>query len=296
VSSSGDPLLLWTSYNNGQAYWNVSGTTDALLGGLTVGPYSTYASQEHYSSTRIAAGADGTTWVLWATDDGYAQVSLLKPHGNDLEMDNNFEFAPGSNWSAVDITVGNVGNDNNPRILWTNADGGVALWTVDETSGNLLSSVSYGPIAGWTAIRVAAGSDGDTRVLWTSDHNAAALWFVDANNNYLRSISYGPYTSPSLDWTAADVAVDSANLTPVLWTNTDGGFCLWSVDTAGVFVVDEAYGPFSPEETAMSVAGLNSPDAWILLNEDSGVNSGGATIWQMNNTDAFINGTGGAER
>jgi hypothetical protein len=59
-----------------------------------------------------------------------------------------------------------VASDNQARILWTNADGRMALWSVDNSGAVTNSRSVYGPpVSGQAATRISAGADGLTRVL-----------------------------------------------------------------------------------------------------------------------------------
>jgi hypothetical protein len=72
-----------------------------------------------------------------------------------------------------------VATDNKARILFVNADGGMALWSVDNSGAVTNSGTVYAPpSSGQAAIRISAGADGLTRVLWTSPEGTGTLWLM----------------------------------------------------------------------------------------------------------------------
>ena len=76
-----------------------------------------------------------------------------------------YRFAPAPGWTARDVVVA---SDNQARILFVDADGRMALWSVHNSGKVTNSGTVYGPpVSGQSAIRVSAGADGLTRVLWT---------------------------------------------------------------------------------------------------------------------------------
>ena len=85
-----------------------------------------------------------------------------------------------------------AGADGKTRLLWSSTSGAASVWVLDG-AGNALSSVSFGPYAGWTAQRTAAGSDGVTRVLWQKTDATAGLWLFGANNGVTSAFAFGPY-------------------------------------------------------------------------------------------------------
>jgi hypothetical protein len=94
-------------------------------------------------------------------------------------------FAPGPGWTARDVAVA---SDNQARILFVNADGRMALWSVDNSGAVTNSGSVYGPpVSGQTATRISAGADGSTRVLWTSAEGTGTLWSLSLDNVFQNS-------------------------------------------------------------------------------------------------------------
>jgi hypothetical protein len=99
-----------------------------------------------------------------------------------------YRFAPGPGWTARDVAVA---IDNQARILLVNADGRMALWSVDNSGAVTNSGTVYVPPAsGQAAIRVSAGPDGLTRLLWASPPANGSLWLMSLDNVFERSFDF----------------------------------------------------------------------------------------------------------
>jgi hypothetical protein len=86
-----------------------------------------------------------------------------------------------------------VATDNQARILLVNADGRMALWSVDNSGAVTNSESVYGPpVSGQAATRISAGADGLTRVLWTSPEGTGTLWLMSLDNVRQSSFGFGP--------------------------------------------------------------------------------------------------------
>jgi len=70
-----------------------------------------------------------------------------------------FQWAASPGLTAEDITVG---VDGRPRVLRTNPNGNMGVWTVD-TAGHLTDGQTYSNF-GYVPRRISAGADGLTRV------------------------------------------------------------------------------------------------------------------------------------
>ena len=151
-------------------------------------------------------------------------------------------------WMPADISVG---DDNLTRVLWTNPDGRVTLWSLDQSTGGYTQGPVFGPYQSYTAARLACGPDGVTHILWNKTDGTLSLWWVNSDNTFQQNELYGPFAG----WVATDIAVGVDNLTRILWTNTnDGRAVIWSVDSTGVRSNDQNfYGPY-PGYTAIAVA------------------------------------------
>lgn len=177
----------------------------------------------------------------------------------------------GSAWMAKAVTVG---GDGNPRLLWNNADGSIALWRVD-TAGHILSgSANFGPFPGWTAQNIAAGADNKTRLLWDNADGQATIWTVNLQGQIESGLNYGPYSG----WTAKCISVGPDNRTRLLWTNTSGEAAIWNLDGAGHILTGSAnFGPYAGWSAQAIAVGPDNKTRVLWDNTD-----GHTVLWTLN--------------
>ena len=126
-----------------------------------------------WTAVAIANSSEGA-WVLWRCTDGRAGLSL---HDADGVMLRSFQWAASPGLAAEDITVG---VDGRPRVLRTNPNGNMEVWTVD-TAGRLTDGQTYSNF-GYVPRRISAGADGLTRVLWNDVGGFGSVWLLNADN------------------------------------------------------------------------------------------------------------------
>ena len=132
-----------------------------------------------------------------------------------------------------------------PRLLWDNANGQIALWTLDGSGG--FTQNDYGPFPGWTAQSLASGPDAVPRLLWTNTNGQISTWAVNPMGGFAHQ-EYGPYPG----WAASQIAVGPDNAPHLLWTNTNGALSLWTIAADGTFAYQN-YGPY-PQWTAKALS------------------------------------------
>ncbi|MBV9123909.1 MAG: hypothetical protein JO112_11175, partial [Planctomycetes bacterium] len=93
-----------------------------------------------------------------------------------------------TNYAQVDTTV-DLNKDT--VLLLDNLSGSALVQTLDSHF-NVLHSNNF-TIAGWTAIKVAAGGDGLTRLVWTSSGGTQAVWLLNANGFLTSAETFGPF-------------------------------------------------------------------------------------------------------
>ena len=127
------------------------------------------------------------------------------------------------------------------RLLWERADGAIALWTVDSR-GSLTANPTFGPYAGWKAVKIAVGSDGMTRVLWKHQTGMVTVWTVDRSGAIVSHPAYGPFAG----WTVSDLALERDGRLHLGWIHDNGtyGFWLMSPDAA-TLQSSVFYGPYA---------------------------------------------------
>ena len=207
-----------------------------------------------------------TTHVLWNNPDG--RVLLWNVSSDGSRTASTYgpydDGAPNSRWHAAALATG---PDGLSHLLWTNPDGRVILWTVDE-AGAVTDGV-YGPYTDgspntpWSAKALSVGADGLVHLLWTNPDGRVILWNVDKAFHPTLAI-FGPYTdgSAGTPWTATALATGPDNVSRLLWNNPDGNVALWNVDDAFNLTL-ASYGPYTDgsPNTPWSAAALSvGPD------------------------------------
>ena len=192
--------------------------------------------------------APAHTHVLWNNPDGKVMLWNVAPDGTYTSntfgpyTDDGTQATP---WHASALATG---PDGKSHILWTNPDGRVILWTVDD-SGSFTYQV-YGPYtdgaAGtpWSATSLSVGPDNVAHILWTNPDGRVILWNVDSGFSFTYGV-FGPYTddgTQATPWHASALSTGPDGLSHILWTNPDNRVILWNVDSAFTF----SYGVYDP--------------------------------------------------
>ena len=100
-----------------------------------------------------------------------------------------------------------------------------------------------GPIAGWTATRIACGNDNRVRLLWQDANGDVSLWCLETNGGQL--VAAHTFAARA-GWNAAGISVGDDGNTRVLWQRIDGETQLWNVDTvSGSILSTQDYGPLN---------------------------------------------------
>ncbi len=141
---------------------------------------------------------------------------------------------PGSSWNVAGISDFN--GDGNADVLWRNADGTLADWTM---SGNVITSsavLNSGgtpimPLASWNVIGT-GDFDGDTRsdILWRNSDGTVVEWGMNGANIMSSSVvtSGGVVVTPDASWSVAGIGdFNGDNRRDVLWRNASGEMVVW---------------------------------------------------------------------
>ena len=150
--------LLWNNPDGHVILWDVDASFSFSL--HAYGPYTDGAPNTPWSATAVSVGPDNVTHLLWNNPDGSVILWNVDTSFNftDAVYGPYTDGSASSPWAAKALATG---PDGNSHILWTNPDGRVFLWTVDD-SGNVTSQV-YGPYTDgspntpWSAIAISAG-------------------------------------------------------------------------------------------------------------------------------------------
>ena len=258
--TDGVSYLLWTHPSGKAILWTVGGQGNAALLGV-YGPYADASGQ--WRAASLSAGPDGTPHLLWTRSDGRAALWTVNPDGTFTVPAGYGPYTDGSAQNLWAATAVATGPDNVSHLLWDNADGKAALWTV-RGDGSVEVLGGYGPYAAdsqlWGARSLSVGGDGVPHLLWTHPSGRAALWTVHADGTFTIPAVYGPYTdgSPSTPWAAVAVATGADGLSRLLWDNADGRASLWNGAADGTFA-PTFYGPYTDDGGWTAVAVSTGP-------------------------------------
>ena len=243
----GKSHLLWTNPNGRVILWSVDDSGNFTY--QVYGPYTDDGTAATpWSAVALSVGADNLVHLLWTNPDGRVILWNVDPAFNfTLQVFGPYtdDDAAASPWQAVALATG---PDNVSRLLWTNPDGKVILWKIDD--GFHFSYQVYGPYTDgnattpWSASAVSVGPDNRTHLLWNNPDGKVILWNVDLSFNFTLA-AFGPYTDDGTNatpWTATALATGPDNLSHLLWINPDNRILLWGVNSAFDFT-DTVYGP-----------------------------------------------------
>ena len=205
--------LLWTNTDHKAAFWNVtpSGSASALAG---YGPF--FDGSSPWDAVGVSTGPDNVSHLLWRNADGHdAFWNVSDGDGSATALAGYGPYTDGaaSNlWGAAGVSTG---PDNVSHLLWDNADGKAAFWSVSDANGSIGSVTGYGPFtdgsanALWSATALTTGPDNVSHLLWNNPDGKAALWTLGASGSATSVTGFGPFTDGSASnlWSAVAVSV-----------------------------------------------------------------------------------------
>ena len=233
------------------------------------------------------------THLLWNNTDGRVILWSIAADGT-FTYQVYGPYTDGSTdtpWRAAALATG---PDGLSHILWTNPDGKVILWTVDD-SGTFTYAV-YGPYQDgapntpWSAKALSVGADNVVHILWTNPDHRVILWNVDSTFNFTNAL-FGPYDdgAPNTFWNATAIATGPDNVTRLVWNNPDGRVILWNVNSAFGFTY-HVYGPYNdgspntPWSASAVSVGPDSVTHLLWTNPDTRV-----ILWNVDTSFGFTN-------
>ena len=244
--------LLWTNPDGRAALWTVKG--DGTFTPTFYGPYTD--NGQLWKAVAVSVGGDNVPHLLWTNPDGKALLWNIHPDGTFTIPAVYGPYTDGSASTPWAATAVATGPDGVSHLLWDNADGKAALWTVQGDGS--FTPFFYGPYTdglGWSAKAVSVGGDGVPHLLWDNGDGRSLLWTVNADGTFRIPAAYGPYTdgSPNTPWAANAVATGSDGVSHLLWDNADGKASLWTVQGDGTFS-PTFYGPYTDGKGWTAVA------------------------------------------
>jgi hypothetical protein len=205
------------------------------------------------------------------------------PDGTDTFVHvEKFQFSDGT-FSAAQVlsaTPGDSNNDGHSDILWQNADGTPAIWSMNGTSLASGADAGFNPGPAWHVI--ASGDfngDGKSDILWQNTDGTAAVWLMDGTK-ILSGQNVGINPGPA--WHEIGTGdVNGDGKADILWQNADGTPAVWLMDGFKLL--------------SGSNVGFNPGPAWHVIGAGDFDGDGKSDIlWQNTNGQAAVwlmNGT-----
>ena len=181
------------------------------------------------------------THVLWDNPDGKVIFWDVNKQGAYLIAGTYGPYTDdGSGNTAYKAISLSTGPDGVSHLLWSNPDGHVYLWTVQNDG--TFTPFFYGPFSDdgtqntiWQPVAVSTGGDNVTHVLWTNPNHRTILWDVASDGTFSVAGNYDGFTDDgtgSTIWKAFALATGPDGLSHVLWNNPDYRTLLWDLDAA----------------------------------------------------------------
>ena len=217
----------------------------------------------------ITRASDGSWNVAAGTAGGYENLT----HVQTLVFTDKTITLPMSGPSTA-----NFNDDGTSDILWQNANGQAAIWTIDGLTQVGGAQVGGNPGSSWH-VKAAADFNGDhiADILWQNDSGQAAIWTMQGLTQ-IGGATVGGNPGPS--WhvvAAADFNGDGK--ADILWQNDNGQAAIWTMDglnQIGGATVGGNPGPSWHIKAAADFNGDGKAD--ILWQNDNGQ----VAIWLMN--------------
>ena len=199
VSTGGDGLthLLWDNPNGRTILWDVNPDGTFAVAADYGGFSDDGTAGTTWKAVALASDASGLNSVLWNNPDGRTLLWGLdgaddQPAGSGSPA----TAVPGSASTAYSYGVFSddgtantlwharavsVGQDDLPRLLWTNPDGRTILWSVNA-DGTFVITGNYAPLldpagrGGFTAVALATGADDRSHLAFGNPNGETFLW------------------------------------------------------------------------------------------------------------------------
>jgi len=208
--------------------------------------------------------------------------------------------APGATWSVAGISDFNA--DSNADVLWRNADGTLAEWTMNgsiitSSAALTFAGVAEKPDASWSVAGV-GDFDGDTRsdILWRNTSGELVEWRM--NGATIASsgdiTANGVAAKPDASWSVAGIGdFNGDGRRDILWRNSSGEVVDWLMNGATIVSSGDltSAGVAARPDASWSIAGVgdfnhdgNSDILWRNTN-------GSLAEWLMNGSTITSSGT-----
>jgi hypothetical protein len=240
------------------ASYDAAGETLTLSGDDTPAHYS--QALEHVAFETTNFGFDRARTIEWQVNDGSSAHNLSALETTGISM-------PGS-------PPNDFGATGHSGLLWQNADGTPAIWTLDGTSLVSKTNVGFNPGAAWHTIGAGDfNGDGQADILWQNADGTPAVWLMNGTG-ILSGANVG--FNPGSSWHVIGSGdFDGDGKADILWQNSSGQAAVWLMDGLAI--------------KSGSDVGPNPGPSWHVLGSGDFNGDGKADIlWQNANGQAAV--------
>ena len=237
---------------------------------LTLKADGTFTYDPNHAFDSLAAGATGTDTFNYTITGGSTAVASMTVTGV-LHQPQTNDFS---------------GNGHS-GILWQNADGTPAIWTMDGTNLVSGSNIGFNPGSSWHEIGTGDfNGDGKADILWQNTDGTSAEWFMNGTS----LISGGSVAfNPGPAWHAIGTGdFNGDGKADILLQNTDGTAAVWLMN--GLNIQSGANVGFNPGPSwhVIGAADFNGDGKADILWQN---NDGTVAEWFMNGTQLISGGS-----
>ncbi len=283
---NGEVLFRGFDIHNRAELWETNGTATGtqvlpIAGTPSTGPnpsgLEVYNGQVLFSALALhGSGATGTLFQgLWSTDGTASGAHEVAPISGARSL----------GLFPVDLTALTPGLTDG--ILWQNANGQAALWSMSGSTVVGGGPVSPNPGPGWKTIGSGDfNADGSADILWQNANGQAAIW--EMNGTTL--IGGGSVTpNPGAGWTAIGTGdFNHDGHSDILWQNSDGQAAVWEMNGNTVIGGGAVTPNPGPGWKAVGTGDFNADGSADILWQNA---DGQAAIWEMNGNTLIGGGT-----
>ncbi len=288
--------ILWRSASGSIADWTIGSGAISSSGFLTSGG-TAVAPDATWSVAGIGDfNGDGDADLLWRDSDG--TLADWTMNGSSIASSGALNLGgvavkPDASWSVAG--VGDFDGDSRSDILWRNAGGTLADWTMNGSS--ILSSdaitsggVAVTPDASWSVAGIGDfNGDGRRDVLWRNTSGEVSAWLMNGSSIATSGdlTSGGAAASPDASWSIAGIGdFNHDGFSDVLWRKSDGSLAVWlmngtTITSSGAITFGGAQVTPDASWHVVEIGDFNADsNADILWRNDSGA----LAEWLMSGT------------